>query len=91
MSFLDEHCILFDNEEENKLEYTPIHNQFKNLVEELIGHLLAELGVTQEQFMDACQKAFINPIHKKIVDQITAVDNFIAFKKLMCKRNAELN
>jgi len=24
----------------------------------LIGHLLAELGVTQEQFMDACQKAF---------------------------------
>jgi hypothetical protein len=48
MSFLDKHCILFDSEEENKLEYTTIHNQFKNLVEELIGHLLAELGVTQE-------------------------------------------
>ena len=38
----------------NKLEYTKIHNDFKNLVEELIGHLLAELGVTQEQFMEAC-------------------------------------
>jgi|TARA_B110000305_G_C18754357_1_gene322429 hypothetical protein len=25
------------------------------------------------------------------VDQIVAVDNFVAFKKLMCKRNAELN
>jgi hypothetical protein len=25
------------------------------------------------------------------VDQITAVDNFIAFKKLMVKRNTELN
>ena len=48
MSFLDEYCIIFDNEEENKLEYTKIHNDFKNLVEELIGHLLAELGVTQE-------------------------------------------
>jgi len=29
MSFLDEHCIIFDNEEENKLEYTPIHKEFK--------------------------------------------------------------
>ena len=91
MSFLDHHCIIFDNEEENKLEYTPVHNEFKNLVEDLIGCLLAELEVTQEQFMDACEKANKNPIHKKIVDQIVAVDNFVAFKKLMCKRNTELN
>jgi hypothetical protein len=91
MSFLDEHCIIFDNEEENKLEYTPIHNEFKKIVEDLIGELIAELGVTQEQFMQACANAESNPIHKKIVDQIVAVDNFVAFKKLMCKRNAELN
>ena len=91
MSFLDEYCIVFDNEEENKLEYTKIHGDFKKLVEELIGELIAELGVTQEQFMEACEKSATNPIHKKIVDQIVAVDNFVAFKKLMCKRNAELN
>lgn len=91
MSFLDEHCIIFDNEEENKLEYTPIHNEFKKIVEDLIGELIAELGVTQEIFMQACANAESNPIHKKIVDQIVAVDNFVAFKKLMCKRNAELN
>jgi hypothetical protein len=41
--------------------------------------------------MQACANAESNPIHKKIVDQIVAVDNFMAFKKLMCKRNAELN
>ena len=46
MSFLDEYCIVFDNEDENKLEYTSIHNEFKKLVEELIGELLAELEVT---------------------------------------------
>lgn len=91
MSFLDEHCIIFDNEEENKLEYTPIHSEFKKIVEDLIGELIAELGVTQEIFMQACANAEANPIHKKIVDQIVAVDNFVAFKKLMCKRNAELN
>ena len=26
MTFLDEHCIVFDTEDENKLEYTTIHN-----------------------------------------------------------------
>ena len=52
---------------------------------------MAELGVTQDQFLEACTKASQNPLHKKIVDQITAVDNFIAFKKLMVKRNTELN
>ena len=46
MSFLDEFCIGFDNEEENKLEYTKIHFDFKKLVEDLIGELIAELGVT---------------------------------------------
>ena len=91
MSFLDEYCIIFDSEDENKLEYTPIHKEFKKIVEDLIGELLAELGVDQDTFMQACAKAEKNPIHKKIVDQIVAVDNFVAFKKLMCKRNAELN
>lgn len=41
--------------------------------------------------MEACEKASTNPLHKKIVDQITAVENFTAFKKLMVKRNQELN
>ena len=52
---------------------------------------MAELGVTDTQFLDACEKAEENPVHKKIVDQIVAVENFLAFKKLMVKRNQELN
>ena len=52
---------------------------------------MKELGVTNEQFVEACERAEQNPIHKKIVDQIMAVDNFLAFKKLMVKRNQELN
>lgn len=52
---------------------------------------MRDLGVTDQQFVDACEKAALNPIHKKIVDQIMAVDNFLAFKRLMVKRNNELN
>ena len=48
---------------------------------------MTELGVTHEQFMEACEKAHGNAIHKRIVDQIIAVDSFMAFKKLMVKRN----
>lgn len=91
MSFLDENCLVFDTEDENKLEYTAIHNYFKKIVDDLLSELMAELGVSQDQFLEACTKASANPLHKKIVDQITAVDNFVAFKKLMVKRNTELN
>ena len=48
---------------------------------------MKELGVTEEQFLESCERAEQNPIHKKIADQIMAVDNFLAFKKLMVKRN----
>jgi hypothetical protein len=48
MSFLDEKCIVFDNEDENKLEFTPIHNEFKKLVESLLEELMVELGVSNE-------------------------------------------
>lgn len=103
MSFLDEKCIVFDSEDENKLEFTPIHNvsfiliftnclqEFKKLVEGLLMELMGELGVTEDQFYEACEKASVNPIHKKIVDQIIAVENFMSFKRLMVKRNTELN
>ena len=47
--------------------------------------------MSDQQFVEACQRAEQNPIHKKIVDQIMAVDSFLAFKKLMVKRNQELN
>ena len=35
MSFLDDNCIIFDNEEENKLEYTQIHNVWHYKIHQL--------------------------------------------------------
>lgn len=32
MGFIDENCAVFDTEEENKLSYTTLHHQFKELV-----------------------------------------------------------
>ena len=33
MNFVEKHCMLFEDEEENRLEYTDIHMQFKSLIE----------------------------------------------------------
>ena len=60
-------------------------------MDDLLSELMTELGVTEEQFVISCEKAAKNPQYARIVNQILAVDNFIAFKKLMVKRNNELN
>lgn len=62
-SFINEHSIVFDSDDENKLEYTKIHNDFKKLIEELLGNLLSEIGLNEEQFGEVCLKADQNPLH----------------------------
>ena len=41
--------------------------------------------------MEACDKAQADPKHARIVHQILAVDDFPTFKRMMVKRNTELN
>lgn len=37
MSFLDDKCVMFDNEDENKLEFTAVHNVTKSTYLILLG------------------------------------------------------
>mmetsp|Transcript_31392 Transcript_31392/g.41581 ORF Transcript_31392/g.41581 Transcript_31392/m.41581 type:complete len:103 (-) Transcript_31392:1370-1678(-) len=67
VSYIEEHCLVFDNEEENKLEYTTIHMNFFRLVDELLCELVAEMGITREQFKAACESSASNATHNRIV------------------------
>ena len=118
VSYIEEHCLVFDNEEENKLEYTTIHmvscdltraqvctqsgksetgailkvedknrarrlkhlslfhavsdlvfcfQNFFRLVDELLCELVAEMGITREQFKAACESSANNATHSRIV------------------------
>ena len=87
MSYIEEHCLVFDNEDENKLEYTTIHQEFFKLVDELLCELVAEMGITSEVFKAACESSAGNPAHERIVQQILSVDDFMSFKQMMCKKN----
>jgi hypothetical protein len=33
IDFIDENCVIFEDAEENSLEYTAVHNKFKKLVD----------------------------------------------------------
>lgn len=53
--------------------------------------MLNDIGISEDMFAEACIKSSSNPTHKMLLSEIMAVDNFLAFKKLMLKRNRELN
>lgn len=33
INFVEEKCLIFENTEENRLEYTVVHNDFKRMIE----------------------------------------------------------
>ncbi len=91
MDFVDEKCFVFEDEEENKLIYTEIHREFCEHIEALINSNLGELGVTPEMFLESCEKARSGrDINATVFERLVAMDDFQTFKKLMTKRNLEL-
>jgi len=91
-TFVDDNCGIFEDQEENKLEYTLIHNAFKKLIDELLEAHLIELNVTEDQFTRFAQHGLTgdNEFHRELVEQLLSVDDFLVFKAMMVKRNAQL-
>lgn len=66
--FIDQNCGEFENAEENKFEYTEIHNRFKDLVDGQLERLLSEIGVTGDQLMAVVQKGLKHKRHCKFFE-----------------------
>jgi len=91
MEFIDLHCSIFDAGDENKLEYTTIHERFCELIETLLESHLADIGLTPEDFAAVCAAAPRGSGLGKIVfEQLMSATDFLTFKALMRKRCAEL-
>ena len=67
-----------------------IYTAFRDMVDSLLEMHLEELGVTGEQFAAVCEAAAQQQVGMEVLEQILAVDDFISFKKMMVKRNMEL-
>ena len=61
LSFIDEKCCAFDDDDENKFEYTVIHNEFQEVVENLLENICIELGATHEMFYQVVKTGLKNP------------------------------
>ncbi|XP_017282951.1 cilia- and flagella-associated protein 36 isoform X2 [Kryptolebias marmoratus] len=89
--FMENKCTVFDDEDENKLSYTEIHQQYKKLVEKLLENYMQEVGINEQQLMDACSSPFAKSQSLQPVFQpVLATDDFQVFRSLMVQKNMEL-
>jgi len=91
--FVDDNSGIFEDVEENKLEYTIVHNAFKQLVDDLLVAHLVEMSLSTEQFMRFCERGLCgnNELHRSLIEQLISVEDFLVFKAMMVKRNCDLN
>ena len=60
-------------------------------MEGVINSNLAELDVTPDVFYEACQKSRDSrDINRQVFEKLLAMEDFTVFKKIMVKRNTEL-
>merc|ERR1719230_377122 len=60
------------------------------MVDSLLEMHLEEMGCTAEDFAKLCATYGSTEVGKEVLEQVLAVDDFISFKKMMVKRNMEL-
>eukprot|EP00930_Biecheleria_cincta_P077259 TRINITY_DN64542_c0_g1_i1.p1 TRINITY_DN64542_c0_g1~~TRINITY_DN64542_c0_g1_i1.p1 ORF type:complete len:598 (+),score=110.27 TRINITY_DN64542_c0_g1_i1:90-1796(+) len=91
--FMDDHCILFDEDlEESPLEHTRCHEEFKQLICNNFALHLAEVSVTEEQFERFCDCGLSEntQLHRVLAEQLIAVEDFLTFRAMMSKHNADI-
>lgn len=95
-SFFEANCDKFDMEEENKLEYTTIHKQYEQMIEDQIK---AKLGDEKMAKVEAGLAEFVSnnsadKTTKEVYDAIellTSLGDFDQFKQLMLEQKSLKN
>ncbi|CAE7658682.1 cfap36 [Symbiodinium pilosum] len=91
--FADANCAVFEPElGEHKLEYTRLHNEFKQLFEDRLNGFLSSIGATPEAFYEAFQK-----IGKEEGGEVQGLAEIMYtclqydfFCQIMCERKREM-
>uniref|UniRef100_A0A2I3SM95 Cilia- and flagella-associated protein 36 n=1 Tax=Pan troglodytes TaxID=9598 RepID=A0A2I3SM95_PANTR len=83
--------LVFDDEEESKLTYTEIHQEYKELVEKLLEGYLKEIGINEDQFQEACTSPLAKThTSQAILQPVLAAEDFTIFKAMMVQKNIEM-
>jgi hypothetical protein len=90
LDFIEENCLLFEDQEENKFEYTKVFQEFTGLSALLLESMIEEIGISEKTLEKCIIKGIRSERDNKIFRQILLCDNFLAFKKMMITKNKEL-
>ncbi|XP_048374238.1 cilia- and flagella-associated protein 36 isoform X3 [Sphaerodactylus townsendi] len=91
VEFVEQKCEVFDDEEESKLSYTEIHQEYKALVEKLLDTYLKEVGINEEKFQEACMSPLAKTrTSQAILQPVLAAEDFKLFKEMMVQKNIEM-
>lgn len=91
LDFVEQKCEVFDDEEESKLTYTEIHQEYKELVEKLLESYLKEIGINEDQFQEACTSPLAKThTSQAILQPVLAAEDFTIFKAMMVQKNIEM-
>ncbi|XP_018299882.1 cilia- and flagella-associated protein 36 [Mycetomoellerius zeteki] len=94
LSFIEEKSLVFEANTEDCEEYRKIYQEYKNLVDLLLGCFMEDMGITPEQFEHACtvNRDTKIPIHfqQNLFEQIWAANEYEIFKRMMIQKNLEL-
>mgnify|MGYP002624864388 CR=1 FL=1 len=88
--FIDDNCSLFIDVDENTFQQGQLFNEFAQLIENILGDLLIEGGITQEQFLTAAERGLNDQNYKKYFEQLLNFSDYTFFKKMMTHRNYQL-
>ncbi|XP_015744454.1 cilia- and flagella-associated protein 36 isoform X2 [Python bivittatus] len=91
LEFVEHKCEVFDDEEESKLSYTEIHQEYKALVEKLLDSYLKEVGINEDKFQEACMSPLAKTrTSQAILQPVLAAEDFRLFKEMMVQKNIEM-
>ncbi|XP_050508588.1 cilia- and flagella-associated protein 36 isoform X2 [Diabrotica virgifera virgifera] len=91
-SFIEEKSLIFEPSAEDNEEHQKIFEEFKNLVDFMLGTFMEDIGITSEQFENACKesKKYHVAFDPNSFEQVWAANDYDMFKKMMAQRNVEL-
>ncbi|XP_022121308.2 cilia- and flagella-associated protein 36 [Pieris rapae] len=99
-TFIEEKSLPFepsdDGEVVDRPDYKKIHDEYRNLVDVMLGSFMDDIGISADQFEAACRLSASDLaglptyFHKRLFEQIWAANDYEMFVKMMTHKNVEL-
>ncbi|KAJ2938750.1 hypothetical protein O0L34_g3366 [Tuta absoluta] len=99
-TFIEEKSLPFEPSDVGEImdrpEYKKIHDEYRNLVDVMLGSFMDDIGITADQFEAACRLSARDlaglpaHFHRRLFEQIWAANDYDMFVKMMTHKNVEL-